>query len=144
MAAALVLGADAVWCGSGFLASQQAEAHDAYKDRVLSTDVGDTAILSIYGPEWPGQAMRVIVNDGARVALGREPEAIGDAEGQIIGSTVLNGQTIPAPCYPADARFRRRHRAGLPDCRTERGQHRRDSASRRDRPAHDERSEGGT
>jgi NAD(P)H-dependent flavin oxidoreductase YrpB (nitropropane dioxygenase family) len=54
MAAALVLGADAVWCGSRFLASQEAEAHDAYKDRVLSADVGDTAILSIYGPEWPG------------------------------------------------------------------------------------------
>jgi NAD(P)H-dependent flavin oxidoreductase YrpB (nitropropane dioxygenase family) len=52
MAAALVLGADAdaVWCDSRFLASQEAEAHDAYKDRVLSADVGDTAILSIYGP----------------------------------------------------------------------------------------------
>jgi NAD(P)H-dependent flavin oxidoreductase YrpB (nitropropane dioxygenase family) len=101
MAAALVLGADAVWCGSRFLASQEAEAHDAYKDRLLSADVGDTAILSIYGPEWPGQAMRAIVNDGARVALGREPEAINDSAGQIIGSTVLNGQTIPAPRYSA-------------------------------------------
>src|ERR1700722_2892437 len=94
MAAALVLGADAVWCGSRFLASQEAEAHDAYKDRVLSADVGDTAILSIYGPEWPGQAMRAIVNDGARAAIGRELEAIGDAEGQVIGSTILNGQKI--------------------------------------------------
>jgi NAD(P)H-dependent flavin oxidoreductase YrpB (nitropropane dioxygenase family) len=101
MAAALVLGADAVWCGSRFLASQEAEAHDAYKARVLSADVGDTAILSIYGPEWPGQAMRAIVNDGARVALGREPEAIDDASGQIIGSTILNGQKIPTPRYSA-------------------------------------------
>ena len=101
MAAALVLGADAVWCGSRFLASQEAEAHDAYKYCVLSADVGDTAILSIYGPEWPGQAMRAIVNDGARTALGREPEAIADAEGQVIGSTVLNGQTIPLPRYSA-------------------------------------------
>jgi NAD(P)H-dependent flavin oxidoreductase YrpB (nitropropane dioxygenase family) len=101
MAAALVLGADAVWCGSRFLASQEAEAHDAYKDRVLSADVGDTAILSIYGPEWPGQAMRAIVNDGARMALGREAEAIKDAAGQVIGSTVLNGHTIPVPRYSA-------------------------------------------
>jgi NAD(P)H-dependent flavin oxidoreductase YrpB (nitropropane dioxygenase family) len=99
MAAALVLGADAVWCGSRFLASQEAEAHDAYKERVVSADVGDTAILSIYGPEWPDQAMRAIINDGARVALGREPEAIRDARGQIIGSTVLNGQKIPVPRY---------------------------------------------
>jgi NAD(P)H-dependent flavin oxidoreductase YrpB (nitropropane dioxygenase family) len=95
MAAALVLDADAVWCGSRFLASQEAEAHDAYKDRVLSADVGDTAILSTYGPEWPGQAMRTIVNDGAQVALGPEPEATEDAVGQIIGSTVRNGPTIP-------------------------------------------------
>jgi NAD(P)H-dependent flavin oxidoreductase YrpB (nitropropane dioxygenase family) len=101
MAAALVLGADAVWCGSRFLASQEAEAHDAYKDRVLSADVGNTAILSIYGPEWPDQAMRAIVNDGARVALGREADAVRDAEGQIIGSTVLNGQKIPLPRYSA-------------------------------------------
>jgi NAD(P)H-dependent flavin oxidoreductase YrpB (nitropropane dioxygenase family) len=101
MAAALALGADAVWCGSRFLASQEAEAHDAYKHRVLSADVGETAILSIYGPEWPGQAMRAIVNEGARVALGRETDAIRDAEGQIIGSTVLNGQRIPVPRYSA-------------------------------------------
>ena len=101
MAAALVLGADAVWCGSRFLASEEAEAHDAYKDRVLSADVGDTEVLSIYGPEWPDQAMRAIVNDGARLALGRERQAIEDAKGQIIGSTVLNGQSIPVPRYSA-------------------------------------------
>jgi NAD(P)H-dependent flavin oxidoreductase YrpB (nitropropane dioxygenase family) len=35
------------------------------------------------------------------VALGREAEAIGGAKGQIIGSTVLNGQTIPVPRYSA-------------------------------------------
>jgi NAD(P)H-dependent flavin oxidoreductase YrpB (nitropropane dioxygenase family) len=45
--------------------------------------------------------MRAIVNDGARAALGREPDAIRDAEGQIIGSTILNGQTIPVPRYSA-------------------------------------------
>jgi NAD(P)H-dependent flavin oxidoreductase YrpB (nitropropane dioxygenase family) len=101
MAAALVLGADAVWCGSRFLAALEAEAHTAYKQRVLSADVGDTAILSIYGPEWPGQAMRAIINDGARVAIGREAEAIADAKDQIIGSTVLNGQKIPLPRYSA-------------------------------------------
>ena len=101
MAAALVLGADAVWCGSRFLAAQEAEAHDSYKARVLSADVGDTAILSIYGPEWPDQPMRAIANDGARVALGREAEAIAEAKDQTIGSTVLNGQTIPLPRYSA-------------------------------------------
>jgi len=101
MAAALVLGADAVWCGSRFLASKEAEAHQTYKDRVLSADVGDTAIFSIYGPEWPLQAMRAIVNDGARAALGREADAMKEAEGQVIGSTILNGQKIDVPRYSA-------------------------------------------
>ena len=45
--------------------------------------------------------MRAIVNDGARLALGRERQAIEDAKGQIIGSTVLNGQSIPVPRYSA-------------------------------------------
>src|SRR5262249_34176938 len=62
---------------------------------------GDTAILSIYGPEWPGQAMRAILNDGARAALGRETDAAKEAEGQVAGSTVLNGQKIPLPRYSA-------------------------------------------
>jgi NAD(P)H-dependent flavin oxidoreductase YrpB (nitropropane dioxygenase family) len=101
MAAALVLGADAVWCGSRFLASQEADAHDAYKSRVLAADVGDTTVLSISGPEWPGQPVRAIVNGGARAALGRETEVIADAEGQVIGSTILNGQTITLPRYSA-------------------------------------------
>jgi NAD(P)H-dependent flavin oxidoreductase YrpB (nitropropane dioxygenase family) len=45
--------------------------------------------------------MRAIVNDGARVALGREAAAIADGAGKIIGATVLNGQTIPVPRYSA-------------------------------------------
>jgi NAD(P)H-dependent flavin oxidoreductase YrpB (nitropropane dioxygenase family) len=45
--------------------------------------------------------MRAIVNDGARVARARETEAIAEAAGEIIGSTVLNGQTIPLPRYSA-------------------------------------------
>ncbi len=101
MAAALVLGADAVWCGSRFLASQEADAHHAYKERVVSADVGDTAILSVYGPEWPDQPVRAIVNDGARQAIGRESEAVLEAKGKIAGSTVLNGQTIALPRYSA-------------------------------------------
>ena len=101
MAAALVLGADAVWCGSRFLAATESAAHDEYKAAVVAADVGDTSVLSIYGPEWPGQPMRVILNSGAREAIGREAEAIAEAAGRIVGSTDLNGTTIPIPRYSA-------------------------------------------
>ena len=90
--------------------------------------------------------MRAIVNEGARVARGREAEAIGDAEDQIIGSTVLNGQTIPLPRYSAILPTRDFNGDIEQACLTagaKRGQHQRDSAGRRDHPAYDQRGEGG-
>ncbi|MBV9509476.1 MAG: nitronate monooxygenase [Caulobacteraceae bacterium] len=51
MAAALLRGADAVWCGTRFLASREADAHDGYKARVLAAGVGDTKLTSVFGPE---------------------------------------------------------------------------------------------
>lgn len=101
MAAALVLGADAVWCGSRFLAAAESAAHEGYKAAVVEADVGDTAILSVYGPEWPSQPMRAILNTGAQDAVGRETEAITEAAGKIVGSVDLNGQTVPVPRYSA-------------------------------------------
>jgi hypothetical protein len=102
----------------------------AENKRIQRPHVGDTAILSIYGPEWPDQAMRAIVNDGTRVALGRESEAIRDAKGQVIGSTVLNGQTIPVPRYSVILPTRDFHGDIEQACLaagTERRQHRRNS-----------------
>jgi NAD(P)H-dependent flavin oxidoreductase YrpB (nitropropane dioxygenase family) len=51
MAAAICLGADAVWCGTRFLAAEEANACDACKRRVEAAEVGDTVITGIYGPE---------------------------------------------------------------------------------------------
>ncbi|MFC4272685.1 nitronate monooxygenase [Sneathiella chungangensis] len=101
MAAALALGADAVWCGSRFLAACESAAHDDYKSAVVNADVGDTLVTSIYGPEWPGQKMRVIVNNGAKTSIGREDDAIREAAGAVIGTTNLNGEKIPVPRYSA-------------------------------------------
>ncbi|MFN3520693.1 MAG: NAD(P)H-dependent flavin oxidoreductase [Phenylobacterium sp.] len=101
MAAALVLGADAVWCGSRFLASVEADAHEGYKGRVVAADVGDTVVTSIYGPEWPDQPMRVLLNDGARAAVGREAEAVAEAAGEVIGSVRIGDQPTPLPRYSA-------------------------------------------
>ncbi|WP_308911160.1 NAD(P)H-dependent flavin oxidoreductase [Pseudokordiimonas caeni] len=101
MAAALALGADGVWCGSRFLASVEAEAHADYKAHVVTADVGDTAILSVYGPEWPDQPMRTILNEGARAAVGREKAAVKEAAGQVIGTMRMGGETVPVPRYSA-------------------------------------------
>ena len=98
MASALLQGAEAVWCGTRFLASREADAHDGYKDRVVRAKAGDTAMTTIFGPEWPDQPMRVLINKAVRTPEGRLDAA---NRGATIGTTVLGGQTIPVPCYSA-------------------------------------------
>jgi NAD(P)H-dependent flavin oxidoreductase YrpB (nitropropane dioxygenase family) len=101
MAAALLRGAAAVWCGTRFLASKEADAHEGYKQRVLEAKTGSTAITTVFGPEWPGQPLRALVNEAVRVSAGREVEALAEAQGQTIGKTLLGGQPIPVPRYSA-------------------------------------------
>jgi NAD(P)H-dependent flavin oxidoreductase YrpB (nitropropane dioxygenase family) len=101
MAAALSRGADAVWCGTRFLASREADAHEGYKARVVNAQRDCTALTSVFGPEWPGQPMRVLVNDAVRTSQGRIDAALEEAAGQVIGTTVLGGQTVPVPRYSA-------------------------------------------
>ena len=101
MAAALVLGADSVWCGTRFLAARKSAAHDDYLSRVIAADVGDTAVLTAYGPEWPDQPMRVILNDSARAALGNEDRALAEAAGDTAGTVERDGARVPIPAYSA-------------------------------------------
>ncbi len=101
MAAALLRGADAVWCGTRFLASKEADAHEGYKQRVLKAKAGGTVITAVFGPEWPGQPLRALINEAVRTSAGREDEALAEAQGQMIGTTVLGGQAMPVPRYSA-------------------------------------------
>jgi NAD(P)H-dependent flavin oxidoreductase YrpB (nitropropane dioxygenase family) len=101
MAAALCLGAEAVWCGTRFLASTEASAHDGYKQAVVGAGAGGTAITTVFGPEWPGQQMRALINKAVTTARGREAAALAESEGQMIGSVELGGNTLPVPRYSA-------------------------------------------
>src|SRR5262249_29675623 len=58
VAAALALGAEAVWVGTRLIASFEANAHPEYKDRVVAAAVEDTARHLIFGPEFPDAATR--------------------------------------------------------------------------------------
>jgi len=100
-AAALCLGAQAVWCGTRFLASNEADAHKGYKQAVVDAKAGGTELTTVFGPEWPGQEMRVLVNKAVTTSRGREAAALKESEGQIIGSVELGGQTMPVPRYSA-------------------------------------------
>jgi NAD(P)H-dependent flavin oxidoreductase YrpB (nitropropane dioxygenase family) len=103
MAAALVLGADAVWCGSRFLASTEANAHPDYQRKVTGACVGDTEITTLYGPEWPDQPMRVIRTAAQEHARGHESEVtrlVAD-HGLLAGSVTLGGARVPMPRFSA-------------------------------------------
>ena len=60
LAAALALGADGAAIGTRFLASTEAAAHPAYKDRVLAAKGDDTFHTTLYDIGWPEAAHRVI------------------------------------------------------------------------------------
>lgn len=101
MAAALCLGAEAVWCGTRFLASIEAEAHPGYKQAVVEAAAGSTEITCVFGPEWPGQAMRALANRAVVTARGRETAALAESQGELIGTVELGGNTLPVPKYSA-------------------------------------------
>lgn len=101
LAAALCLGADAVWCGTRFLASHEAHAHDEYKARVLAAGVGDTVRTDLFGREWPFQTERVIRNKVVEVWGERAAEAMQTPPGEPVGTTVIGGETVPIPTFSA-------------------------------------------
>jgi NAD(P)H-dependent flavin oxidoreductase YrpB (nitropropane dioxygenase family) len=101
MVAAFARGAEAVWCGTRFLASREADAHDGYKARVVAAKSGETALTRVFGPEWPDQPLRALVNEAVRRSAGREKAALAEAAGDIIGTTQLGGQAVPVPRYSA-------------------------------------------
>jgi NAD(P)H-dependent flavin oxidoreductase YrpB (nitropropane dioxygenase family) len=78
VAAALVLGADAVSIGTRFVASKEAFAHATYKRRLVAAAGTDTRLSSVYGPDMPHfNPMRVLDIGLAHDFAGRE-----DAAGQ--------------------------------------------------------------
>jgi NAD(P)H-dependent flavin oxidoreductase YrpB (nitropropane dioxygenase family) len=100
LAAALALGVDAVWCGTRFLASQEANVHTEYKRRVVAASVDDTVRTTLFAAEWPGQLMGVVRNGAVREWLGREAQAMESGPGaKPIGHTRVGGQTVPIPKF---------------------------------------------
>ena len=96
VAAALALGADAVWVGTRLLASFEAYAHPQYKDRVVAAGVEDTARHLIFGPEFPDASTRGLRNRIVREWEGRDRPApynsVPDSELPVIGQARLYGQ----------------------------------------------------
>jgi enoyl-[acyl-carrier protein] reductase II len=99
VAAALALGADAVWVGTRFLASFEANAHPQYKDWVVAAGVGDTARHLIFGPEFPDASTRGLRNRIVREWERRDDpppyKVAPDSELPVIGQARVYDQEFP-------------------------------------------------
>jgi enoyl-[acyl-carrier protein] reductase II len=103
VAAALALGADAVWVGTRLLASFEADAHPQYKHRVVAAGVEDTARHRIFGPEFPDASTRGLRNRIVREWEGRDDpppyKIVPDSELPVIGQARFYGQEFPMKRY---------------------------------------------
>jgi enoyl-[acyl-carrier protein] reductase II len=73
LAAALCLGAAGAWCGTRFIASDEAYGHDAYKQRVLEATAKDTVLSKAY----TGKNLRALGNDWTAQWESGEYETVG-------------------------------------------------------------------
>ncbi len=96
VAAALALGAAGVWVGTRFLASQEADIHALYQQRVLEASGDDTFYSELFDVGWPNAPLHALRNETTRAWLNagrpRTPQRPG--EGDIVargadGSAIL-------------------------------------------------------
>lgn len=69
LAAVLMLGAQAGWMGTRFVAST--EGPHAYKRRIVDATETDTALSTVFGEGWPDAPHRTLVNEAVREGVPR-------------------------------------------------------------------------
>jgi nitronate monooxygenase len=62
VAAALALGADGAWLGTRFVATEEAAAHQRYKDELVDSPARETVYSPVFDKGWPGTSHRTLRN----------------------------------------------------------------------------------
>ncbi|HZO83393.1 MAG TPA: nitronate monooxygenase [Candidatus Binataceae bacterium] len=99
LAAALALGADGAVFGTRFLASVEAAAHPAYKQRILTARAEDTVHTTLFDIGWPDAPHRVLRTAAYEEweRAGRPPSGQRPGEGTPIGEVKHAGMELPPP-----------------------------------------------
>jgi nitronate monooxygenase len=91
LAAALALGAEGVWVGTRFVASDESEAHPEYKKRLLGSCETDAIYTETFHVGWPPhsphRALRNLLTDGGPPPPGP------------VAHVRLSGQTVEVPPF---------------------------------------------
>jgi NAD(P)H-dependent flavin oxidoreductase YrpB (nitropropane dioxygenase family) len=103
MAAALALGADAVWVGTRMVATTEANAHPEHHRRLIEANGESTILTGVYGPEAPGfNPMRLIRNATIDTWNDRLAELPAKRDHlDPIGRTRFAGQSVPVRPFDA-------------------------------------------
>jgi len=85
---ALNAGAQAVACGTAFLAASEADVHPHYRGRLLAADACETELTGLFDVGWPRAPHRVIRNRTMTKweAAGRPPAGRRPGEGDVIAT----------------------------------------------------------
>ena len=110
IAAVLMLGAEGVWLGTRFLASREAQAHAAAKQRIVDAGAADTIHTHVYditgGMNWPDEyAGRAIRNRYTERWHGHEDELRRslDQERPAVAAAARAGDTSLSVVYAGEA-----------------------------------------
>lgn len=97
LAAALMLGADGVWVGTRFVATQEASIADEYKQRIVDCDTAGTELTHIFGREHPlFNPIRVLRTSLVAEWNAKVNEiAVGPEHHPQVGEMDLLGQQVP-------------------------------------------------
>jgi enoyl-[acyl-carrier protein] reductase II len=96
LVAALALGAEAAAFGTRFLATNEADAHPLYKDRLVLASETDTVRTILFGHGWPHAPHRALRTKFVEEWLGREEQAQEQRPDEPgIGHTRIAGQEMP-------------------------------------------------
>lgn len=84
LAAALCLGADAVWIGTRLVACTEADTHAAYRQAVVDASEADTLHTTLFDLDWPNAPHRAIVNSTVRRWRAAGSPGLRPGEGEVI------------------------------------------------------------
>jgi NAD(P)H-dependent flavin oxidoreductase YrpB (nitropropane dioxygenase family) len=84
LAAAVALGADAVWMGTRFVASREADTHDVYRQAVVDATETDTLLTTLFDLEWPNAPHRALVNSTVRRWRAAGSPGLRPGEGEVV------------------------------------------------------------
>ena len=92
---AMRAGADGVWPGTRFVASNEASAHPDYKQRIVDSAAADTLLCDLFDVGWPDAPHRVLRNSTVRAweSAGRPANGSRPGEGEVVAH-FANGTPI--------------------------------------------------